>query len=83
MAKPRRCYDCDNFSLSHFCGYDSYNCKIFGSLDVDQHERHPDITAKSCSEFTPKKPKKAPAEKDFIKKWQRAHWPNGYNPKRR
>lgn len=80
--RERMCYDCGNFSLSYFCGYESCNCKIFGSLDVDQQERHPDITAETCPEFTPKK-KKPLTEKERIKKWQRALWPNGYHQRRR
>ena len=47
----RRCYECEHFCTSTFCGYSQCICKIYGSLDVDQHERHPDITAKSCKDY--------------------------------
>lgn len=49
----RWCYDCANYYGSYFCGYTSSNCRIHGSLDIDQRERHPDITADTCSEYTP------------------------------
>lgn len=79
----RRCYDCDHFFVSRFCGYEACNCEIFGSLDVDQHGRHPDTTAESCPKFEPKKPKGPPTEEERIRKIQRALWPYGYNPRRR
>ena len=53
MSK-RTCYECDNFFKSSFCGYDACYCKIHGSLDVDQHERHPSKTGAACRDFTPK-----------------------------
>lgn len=81
--RQRGCYDCDHFFTSYFCGYEACRCKIFGSLDVDQNERHPDTTAENCPEFEPKKPKKPQTEEDRIRKMQRALWPNGYNPRRR
>lgn len=74
----RQCYDCDNYYTSYFCGYNSSNCKIYGSLDVDQHERHPDTAGATCESFTPKKPKGPPTEEERIQKWIRALWPNGY-----
>lgn len=49
----RWCYDCKHFYTSHFCGYDDCNCRIHGSLDVDQQERHPDKTADICEDYTP------------------------------
>lgn len=55
----RTCYNCDNYFTSYFCGYNSSNCKIHGSLDVDQHERHPDTEAARCKDFEPKKTEKA------------------------
>ena len=80
--QPRRCYDCHNFFQSYFCGYNSCNCKIYGSLDVDQHERHPDSAAETCEEFTPKKPKEPPTEKERIQRMIRGLWPNGYKERR-
>lgn len=50
----RRCYDCVNFYYDCFCGYNACNCKVYGSLDVDQTERHPDRTAKTCPDFISK-----------------------------
>lgn len=75
----RKCYDCDNFFESYFCGYASCNCKIHGSLDVDQHERHPDTAAATCEDFAPKKPKRPPTEKERIQRMIRALWPDGYH----
>lgn len=50
----RWCYDCANFYYEgYFCGYNACSCKIYGSLDVDQKERHPDETADICKEYTP------------------------------
>lgn len=54
MNKGVTCRDCDHFRTCLFCGYKSSNCEIHGSLDVDQHERHPDTTAATCPDFTPK-----------------------------
>lgn len=79
----RSCYNCDNYISSYFCGYYSSHCKIHGSLDMDQHERHPDTAADQCAEYTPKKPKQPETPEDRIRKMQRALWPNGYNPRRR
>lgn len=45
------CYECENFFTSSFCGYDACYCKIHGSLDVDQHERHPDTTGATCRDI--------------------------------
>ena len=54
MNKGVTCRGCDHFRTCLFCGYESSNCEIHGSLDVDQHERHPDTTAATCPDFTPK-----------------------------
>lgn len=79
MSNPgRKCYDCDNYRESNFCGYIQSLCKIHDSLDVDQQERHPDVTAATCEDFTPKRPKKPPTEEERIQKWIRGLWPNGY-----
>lgn len=51
----RKCRNCDHFFESYFCGYNSSNCKVHGSLDMDQHERHPDTEAARCKDFTPKR----------------------------
>ena len=53
----RKCYNCTNFYYDCFCGYNACNCKVHGSLDVDQHERHPDTAAATCDDYRPKKPK--------------------------
>lgn len=50
----RTCYNCCNFYQSWFCGYGQCCCKVHGSLDVDQNERHPDTAAATCTEFAPK-----------------------------
>lgn len=50
----KKCYDCMNYRTSYFCGYESCECEIYGSLDMDQKERHPDVTANSCPDYTPK-----------------------------
>lgn len=46
-----RCRNCKNFYTDNFCGYSACRCKIYGSLDVDQNERHPDTAAKTCPDF--------------------------------
>lgn len=48
----RWCYDCENYYTSTFCGYDASKCKIYGSLDMDQKERHPDRTADTCKDYS-------------------------------
>lgn len=53
--EERRCYDCQNYFESCFCGYNQCMCKVYGSLDIDQHERHPDISAQTCADFKPKR----------------------------
>ena len=53
--KYRNCSDCSNFYTSYFCGYEQCRCKVYGSLDVDQKVRHPDITAVTCKEYNPKR----------------------------
>ena len=35
------------------CGYDISKCQIYGSLDVDQKERHPDKTFDTCKDYAP------------------------------
>lgn len=47
----RWCYDCENCTEDHFCGYVSHSCMIHGSLDCDQKERHPDTTADTCKDY--------------------------------
>ena len=51
MENQKYCYDCEHCSSSHFCGWTSYMCKIYGSLDIDQQERHPDKTANTCPNY--------------------------------
>lgn len=78
MNNPgRTCRDCDNYRESNFCGYIQSLCKIYDSLDVDQQERHPDITAATCKEFTPKRPKGPETEAEALQRMLRALWPNG------
>lgn len=45
------CYDCKHFYQDYFCSYDSCKCDIYGSLDVGQYERHPDVTAMTCKDY--------------------------------
>lgn len=49
----RVCYNCRHYKTSLFCGYISSHCEIYGSLDMDQHERHPDTAAATCDKFNP------------------------------
>lgn len=49
----RSCYNCKYFHRDYFCGYEACRCEIYGSLDVDQRERHPDITGATCPDFIP------------------------------
>lgn len=53
--EERRCYGRQNYFESYFCGYNQCMCKVHGSLDVDQHERHPDTSAQTCAEFIAKR----------------------------
>lgn len=50
----RSCYNCKHFFTSYFCGYEECRCKVYGSLDVGQNERHPDTAAETCEAFHPK-----------------------------
>ena len=47
----RKCYDCGNYFESYFCGYNSHECRVYGSLDMDQNERHPDTAAENCKNY--------------------------------
>lgn len=47
------CYDCAHYYEDGFCGYTASNCHIHGSLDCDQMERHPDVTADTCEDYRP------------------------------
>lgn len=49
----RWCYDCGHYRTAYMCGYEECRCKIYGSLDCDQKERHPDKTADTCKDYTP------------------------------
>ena len=51
--RKRWCYDCKNYFTSRFCGYNASNCKIYGSLDCDQKEWHPDEIADTCKDYQP------------------------------
>lgn len=45
----RKCYNCINYYKDGcFGGYKMSMCKVYGSLDCDQRERHPDVTAQTC-----------------------------------
>lgn len=48
------CNDCKNFYKDWFCGYGACNCRIYGSLDLDQHERHPEVSAMTCPDYEQK-----------------------------
>lgn len=50
----RVCYNCANYFTSYFCGYNECRCKVHGSLDVGQKERHPDTAAETCEQYVPK-----------------------------
>lgn len=39
-ADKKWCYDCKNYYTTTFCGYNASHCRIHGSLDMDQKERH-------------------------------------------
>lgn len=45
------CYNCKHFYYDKFCSYNSCMCRIHGSLDIDQRERHPDTTANTCPNY--------------------------------
>ena len=47
----KSCYKCINFYQNTFCGYSACRCKVYGSLDMDQKERHPDTAAETCPEY--------------------------------
>lgn len=51
----RKCYNCKHFWASYFCGYNSSNCNVYGSLDMDQEVRHPDTAAGSCKRYEKKR----------------------------
>ena len=49
----RWCYDCIHYyKQGCFGGYSMSMCGIYGSLDCDQKERHPDRTADTCKDYT-------------------------------
>ena len=60
------CYDCKHYYRDGFCGYMASNCCIYGSLDCDQRERHPDTTADTCKDY--KSNGKAPWYEKYISK---------------
>lgn len=51
LAGKKWCYDCIHHHSCVTCGYESHSCDVYGSLDMDQHERHPDVTADSCPDY--------------------------------
>lgn len=52
------CYDCENFYYNCFCSYKACSCQVYGSLDLDQQERHPDVTAMTCPDYKQKQGKR-------------------------
>lgn len=46
-----KCKNCKYYFTETTCGYTSSNCRIYGSLDCDQTERHPDTAATNCSNY--------------------------------
>lgn len=48
------CYFCTHYRTSYFCGYIQDICEIYGSIDCDQRERHPDTEATQCKNFKEK-----------------------------
>lgn len=55
LGLERTCYNCINYYTSTLCAYNASCCKVHGSLDLDQHERHPDTAAETCREFIRRK----------------------------
>ena len=50
--KKKTCYSCCNYYREGGVGgYLSSNCKVYGSLDCDQKERRPDISAETCEMY--------------------------------
>lgn len=49
--KKKWCYDCENFFHEHMCGYSSCNCKIYGVIDCNQTEIHPDKFTNKCKYY--------------------------------
>ena len=47
----KKCIYCKQYFNETTCGYTSSNCRIYGSLDCDQNERHPDTAAATCPDF--------------------------------
>lgn len=46
------CYQCCNFYRDGcFGGYSMCMCKVYGSLDADQRERHPSTAALTCKMY--------------------------------
>lgn len=60
VKNSRTCYSCVNYFSSYFCGYSSSNCKVYGSLDMDQRVRHPDTAAGSCDHYMVRKDRHCP-----------------------
>lgn len=48
------CYDCENYYEVFFGGYESSNCIVVGSLDIDQKIYHPDKSADVCKQYRQK-----------------------------
>ena len=46
MKKCNKC--CNYYRQGCFGSYVASMCKVYGSLDCDQKERHPDTTAETC-----------------------------------
>lgn len=54
MAARKWCVNCTHYYTEYTCGYISANCSIVGSLDMDQHKYHPDVTANNCEHYSEK-----------------------------
>ena len=60
----KKCYNCIYYYQSGFCGYNQSCCKIYGSLDMDQKERHPDTSAETCDKYDDNKAHIKPVSKN-------------------
>ena len=49
--EKKYCYFCKHYYSVDGNGYSQSYCKKYGSLDVDQQERHPDKTANTCNNY--------------------------------
>ena len=52
-AGKKWCYDCKNYRVAPFCGYDESRCILHGSLDYGS-VHHPDVEADTCNDYVQK-----------------------------